>query len=465
MPISTSAMDGWQRLRRRLFGSNLKGGSKDLASSTVSEVVGTMHMPALKLYLQIPQRMAPPTHKSKSSGATFRPAPHRANPVKTAGCLSAEQLLKQSCPEEHANCAEILHSFIGRGPGAQCKLPFLPATEGLVSSIAEAYNNHRALILRPDDVWLAILGQFHLYVNAHAEELRQHFVAHEGKQKVVVKANGCRYSVDFGVLAHQMTKAMDEFIVDPSLRNWVLPKFSTTTHTDTVVASVVMMATLKAYFEYTIMLCCGIPQVTLEGEKKDWEEILHRAAKLTEYGEETTGWFTKLQPVLTRFVRAFDDPNSAENLDFWQRVMHYDGGSGPTWLSGWITAFCFFDNDGKRIPHGWRDVSSWQHVHGHERVTCIHRPATPSPSMALSTFVSIRQKYLADTPRLMSISMIMGSSSKRRWLRALLQQASRTAETRPSLQTVKTMSLHLFLDGGFISRTSLSHSAVAATSN
>jgi hypothetical protein len=37
-------------------------------------------------------------------------------------------------------------------------MPLLPATEGLVSIIAEAYNEHRALALRPDDVWLAIIG-------------------------------------------------------------------------------------------------------------------------------------------------------------------------------------------------------------------------------------------------------------------------------------------------------------------
>eukprot|EP00957_Ditylum_brightwellii_P024538 1852407-Ditylum_brightwellii.AAC.1 len=47
---------------------------------------------------------------------------------------------------------------------------------GLVSAIMDAYNHHHNLILRPDDVWQAILTQFSFYVNANAEELRDRFV-------------------------------------------------------------------------------------------------------------------------------------------------------------------------------------------------------------------------------------------------------------------------------------------------
>lgn len=42
-------------------------------------------------------------------------------------------------------------------------------------------------------------------VNAHAEELRQYFVAHEEKKTLVVQDIGTRYSVDFGQLARLMT--------------------------------------------------------------------------------------------------------------------------------------------------------------------------------------------------------------------------------------------------------------------
>ncbi len=56
-----------------------------------------------------------------------------------------------------------------------------------------------------------------LSVNAHAEELRSHFVQHEGQKHLVVTACGNRYSVDFGRLAEQMTGLIDEHVRRDSL--------------------------------------------------------------------------------------------------------------------------------------------------------------------------------------------------------------------------------------------------------
>ena len=93
------------------------------------------------------------------------------------------------------------------------------------------------------------------------------------------------------------------------------------------------------------MLTCGIPSVTLEGEKSDWERLLARLDKLDSFGEEPRAWAAMLRPIITRFVRAFD---GEPDIDFWSRVCHYyPQGSGPTYLSGWITAFCVWSSKGK----------------------------------------------------------------------------------------------------------------------
>ena len=63
-----------------------------------------------------------------------------------------------------------------------------------------------------------------------------------------------------------------ENVVDPSLRARILPKFSTTTTTDTIVASVIMMSNMKKYCDFKFSLMCGLPDVTLEGAQEDWEE-------------------------------------------------------------------------------------------------------------------------------------------------------------------------------------------------
>lgn len=56
-------------------------------------------------------------------------------------------------------------------------------------------------------------------MNAHAEELRDHFVAHEGKQKLEVHVEGTQYSVDFGSIARQMTAEIEKSVTSLSHRS------------------------------------------------------------------------------------------------------------------------------------------------------------------------------------------------------------------------------------------------------
>ena len=183
-----------------------------------------------------------------------------------------------------------------------------------------------------------------------AEQLRSVFVAHEGKKDLIIVGGGNRYTVDYGAMAKSMTGFIEENVIDPTLRQWIIPNFTTTTPTDVIAASVVMMATLQAYFTYKCSLWCGLPYVTLLGEKADWDQIVQRIEKLKEYGPETTAWYHLLKPVVTRFARTFEDgfAESAENCDFWNQAVHEKPfGSGSCYLSGWVTAFCAFDEKGK----------------------------------------------------------------------------------------------------------------------
>jgi hypothetical protein len=222
---------------------------------------------------------------------------------------------------------------------------------GFVNTVIGAYNQHRVLVIRPDDVWLTILSQFNFYVNANAELLRANFVAHEGQRELVICAEGSRYSLDFGSMSRQMVDLIEKNIVDPTLRQWVLPNFTTTTVNDITVVAVLMMATLKQYFSYGFMTtACGIPRITLEGEESDWVDILGHLEKLKEYGMETIAWYHLLHPVISRFVVAFDAPASQDNVEFWQKVAHlHQPSSGRSYYSGWINAFNAFDKEGQWI--------------------------------------------------------------------------------------------------------------------
>ena len=132
----------------------------------------------------------------------------------------------------------------------------------------------------------------------------------------------------------------------------VMPAFTTTTSHDTVIASIVMMASMQAYFKYSCDITCGLPSITLLGTKADYELILRRLDKLRNYGKEPTLFADLLTPILKRFVLSFDEPDSAEVKSFWNRIFsQWDMGSGPTYMTGWITAFGFWDADGACIYH------------------------------------------------------------------------------------------------------------------
>jgi len=70
----------------------------------------------------------------------------------------------------------------------------------------------------------------------NAEVLCDKFVDYKGKKELTIKTIGTLYTVDFGDLAKRM---VDEQIVknikDPTIAEWILPKFTTTTENDCIV--------------------------------------------------------------------------------------------------------------------------------------------------------------------------------------------------------------------------------------
>jgi hypothetical protein len=57
----------------------------------------------------------------------------------------------------------------------------------------------------------------------------------------------------------------------------------------------------------------------LFGQKSDWEFILRRIEKLQIPGKEPKEWSKLLVPIITRFVSAFNDPDSKGNTYFWPK--------------------------------------------------------------------------------------------------------------------------------------------------
>ncbi|KAJ7510575.1 hypothetical protein B0H11DRAFT_2401908 [Mycena galericulata] len=290
---------------------------------------------------------------------TFSVAAHEANKVKMNSRaqegFAGDWFLFEACRNQARDLtfpAVLQFGIVGtEGSGdLTAKFPRLvPHDNGLFKTVISAYNEHHALVIRPDDVWLAILSQFNFFVNANAELLRASFVVHEGKRELKVTTQG---KFDFGALSRQMADLIQKNVVDPELRAWAIPAFTTTTEGDITSAAVLLMATTRPYFHHGFSkTACGIPRVTLAGERADWADILGRLEKLKEYGVEATAWYHLLQPVLVRFVATFDAPESAENMDFWSKIVHYHRKSGGNYYTGWINAFSVFNKYGVWLGH------------------------------------------------------------------------------------------------------------------
>jgi hypothetical protein len=151
-----------------------------------------------------------------------------------------------------------------------------------------------------------------------------------------------------------MGRVLETEVKDPTLRAWIIPAFNTTTTKDVVASSIAMMATLQRYFSYECCLKCGLPSVTLLGEKADYELILQRLDYLKQFGDEPATFAEYLEPVIAHFISSFDEPDSPRTKDFWNKIASkYSRGSGSELLTGWITSFCFWDENGRvKLPMG-----------------------------------------------------------------------------------------------------------------
>jgi hypothetical protein len=280
---------------------------------------------------------------------TINIADHAAEHWRKSKASSQEDLLKLSCSIGPRKSKRVIQSSFSAAAFDESHIS--SSNNGFVHAAFQAYSSHHHLTIRPDDVWFAILSQLNFYINAHAEELRDHFVAHEGQKALVIRDIGTIETLDFGLFARRMTGLIQENVKDPNFRDWIMPTFSTTTVSDRTTAAVLMMGSMQAYFTFTSMMTCGIPTATLLGNREDWQDILERLDKLSELGCEPRDFAILLRPVLRNFIATFDDPHNASTLDFWTKIAHHTGGSGMSILSGWLTAFCFWRNDGHSLYH------------------------------------------------------------------------------------------------------------------
>ena len=238
----------------------------------------------------------------------------------------------------------------GIGDGEYASYGLHPFFKGMI----DAFADHRPVVLTPDAIWLLICQGFAHYVNDNPEELRNLFVDHEGKIALVVQSGKELLTGDAdwqGIVndfADQIRSNTKGDIAD-----LMSEPFSTTGVNEHMVSQIVLMETVKSYFDYIVMyMSCGIPSVTLKGTPDDWQSILDRTRKLRAYGIDW--WVDDLEPILEEFVKA---SKGKPNVEFWRSIVKkYRPGDvrglncgmdmGATRFDGWFLKFLPYDEKG-----------------------------------------------------------------------------------------------------------------------
>jgi hypothetical protein len=206
-----------------------------------------------------------------------------------------------------------------------------------VAAVDAAFCGHRPLVLSPDMFWLLIGQGFARHVNTHAEDLRQRFVTHVGKQSIVVRRD------DFfkGSPDNPWSEVFSEFSLQIRKRigaanhSNIVATFSTTGPVEKAANEIVLMDSIKNYFKYEVLTLCGIPDVALEGTADDWRALCDRTRDLGD-AYDLAWWTDRLVPTLERIAHnaaGSDDPQ------LWKNIYKINHESGGPYINGWITDF------------------------------------------------------------------------------------------------------------------------------
>lgn len=248
---------------------------------------------------------------------------------------------KVSKPLKGVNTKNAIEGLLGGQKVETCSdyrsdIISLPLYHPFVAVVDQAYQQHYAISLSPDMFWLLISQGFAKIVNNNAEQMREHFVKHEGKKDIKVRHNGLtKGSLEspWAETFPMFSEKIREEIGNANHGNIVV-NFSTTGPVEKAANELVLMDSMQSYFHYTMQTMCGIPEVKLEGDVEDWRR-LHAATKAL--GDSyNIGWVQHLLPILTEIAEC---ANGANRPSLWENFYKISGGSGGPYINGWLVDF------------------------------------------------------------------------------------------------------------------------------
>ena len=205
----------------------------------------------------------------------------------------------------------------------------------LIQALDESFTYHRPITLSPDLFWLLILQGFAQHINLYPSEYREQLVINKEKKIIEIRKdillNDSSY---WREVPGEVVEKFKTSLVDPSILDTLIPKFSTTTQNEEIVFSIGIMDTFSSYFEYWVTSLCGIPEIYLMGEAADWVDIKRRMQHLTQFG--LSWWIESLNPIFDKIIASYSSPLDTQ---FWKSIYKMNDESGGPYITGWIVKF------------------------------------------------------------------------------------------------------------------------------
>ena len=227
-----------------------------------------------------------------------------------------------------------------------------------INAFLDAYNFHKTIKIRPDDIKLQILMIIATCINNNAEKYRHIFVDHKDKKELVLINS--HFDADY--FTQMFGKLLKKSIKNPEFAKHYTSSFTTTNRIIKNVNNITLMNTLKEYFSFTMILECGIPAVILDGTLKDWIHLknTYEYFKGILIDSELKDWFRHFDKIMNLFIMMSELQNNNNNnnnnyeveatqyiKDMFDRIITYipQGSGNGKILGGWIRLFSPYHNN------------------------------------------------------------------------------------------------------------------------
>lgn len=219
-----------------------------------------------------------------------------------------------------------------------------------LAGMVKAYQEHRPVIISPDIIWTLIEQGFARHMAISAEKFRDRLVDFPGKREITVVMERDNIKLGnakskWGLALPQFTEQIEKFTGKTYVSN-LRADFSTTTTDSRVVSEVILMESVKSFFDYRMMVMgCGISSITLEGTVADWEIILKKMDYLETF--DLAWWTAELRPIIKQIIQS---KKGNLDRDFWSNMVQMRNKevyAPHEKIDGWIVKLYPFTDKGE----------------------------------------------------------------------------------------------------------------------